>query len=258
MTQTTTAHRARLGFRDGDRGAHTSRTMMLSELAVLLDAAPADAPRARLRELIVDENLLGKRSAENRMNTFKRLSELYALDVSVPVYRLLRRLWEEDAEGRPMLALLCAAARDPLLRGSADRVLDAPEGAVVTPDQLAATVHRPMAASSRKAIGQRLASSWTQAGFLAGVVPKIRVRPHATPGAAAYALALGFMEGGRGGLLLTTPWIRLLDRPADEALALVRLAARRGWVEHRAAGDVMDLRVEALFTDEEKGWCDGQ
>ena len=35
-------------------------------------------------------------------------------------------------------------------------------------------------------------------------------------------------------------------------------ARRRGWVEYRAAGDVMDLRVEALFTDDERGWCDGQ
>jgi len=41
-------------------------------------------------------------------------------------------------------------------------------------------------------------------------------------------------------------------------LGLVRQAARRGWVEYRAAGDVMDLRVDALFTDEERGWCDGQ
>lgn len=258
MTPSPPDHRERLGFRDGDKGTHSSRTMMLGELGTLLDAAPARAPRSRLRELIVDENLLGKRSAGNRLTTFQRLSELYALDVAVPVYGLMRRLWDEDPEGRPLLALLCAGARDPLLRGSAGLVLDAPEGTVVTPDELAATVHRPMAPSSHAAIGRRLASSWSQAGFLAGLTSKTRTRARATVGVAAYALALGFMEGGRGSLLLTTPWTRLLDCPTDEVLALVRQAARRGWVEYRAAGDVMDLRVEALFTDDERGWCDGQ
>ncbi len=258
MTRSASDNRERLGFRDGDKGTHSSRTMMLGELGTLLDAAPPEAPRSRLRELIVDENLLGKRSAGNRLTTFKRLSELYALDVAVPVYRLMRRLWEEDAEGRPLLALLCAVARDPLLRGSAGLVLEAPDGTVLTPHELAATVHRPMATSSRIAIGQRLASSWSQAGFLAGVTNKTRTRARATPGAAAYALALGFMEGGRGSLLLTTPWTRLLDCPPDEVLSLVRQAARRGWIEYRAAGDVMDLRVEALFTAAERGMFDAE
>ncbi len=258
MTRSASDNRERLGFRDGDKGTHSSRTMMLGELGTLLDAAPPEAPRSRLRELIVDENLLGKRSAGNRLSSFKHLSELYALDVSVPMYRLMRRLWQEDEEGRPLLALLCAVARDPLLRGSMGVVLDVPEGAGLTSDKLAATVGRPLAPSTLAAIGRNLASSWTQAGFLAGVMTKTRTRARATPGAAAYALALGFMEGGRGSLLLTTPWTRLLDCPTDEVLALVRQAARRGWVEYRAAGDVMDLRVEALFTDDERGWCDGQ
>lgn len=258
MTRPASDHRERLGFRDDDQGIHSSRTMMLGDLGTLLGAAPPDTPRSRLRELVVEENLLGKRSAGNRRSSFRYLSELYALDVSVPVYRLMRRLWEEDAGGRPLLALLCAVARDPMLRGSAEAVLDAARGSHLPPATLAATVRRPLAATTLKSAGQNLASSWAQAGFLTGVMTKTRTRAHATPGAAAYALALGFMEGGRGSLLLTTPWTRLLDCPTDEVLALVRQAARRGWVGYRAAGDVMDLRVEPLFTDEEREWCDGQ
>lgn len=253
-----TRTRQRLGFRDGDRGTHSSRTLMLTELSALLAAAPADAPRSRLRELIVEENLLGKRSAANRVSSFKHLSELYALDRAVPIFRVMRSLWDEDADGRPMLALMCAAARDPLLRASAGVVLEAPEGSNLTSNELAATIARPLAATTLAAVGRNLASSWTQAGFLAGVMTKTRRRAPATPGAATFALALGFMEGGRGSLLLTTFWTHLLDRSPDEVLTLVRQAARRGWIEYRAAGDVMDLRVEALFTDEERRWCDGQ
>lgn len=250
--------RQRLGFRDGDRGTHSSRTLMFAELSALLATAPRDASRSRLRELIVEENLLGKRSAGNRLSSFKHLSELYALDGAVPIFRVMRRLWDEDADGRPMLALMCAVARDPLLRASAGVVLDTPVGASLPSNQLAATVSRPLAATTLAAIGRNLASSWTQAGFLTGVMTKTRRRAHASPGAAAFALALGFMEGGRGSLLLTTAWTRLLDCPPDDVLTLVKQAARRGWVEYRAAGDVMDLRVEALFADEERGWCDGQ
>jgi len=44
--------RSRLGFRDGDRGTHSSRTLMLRELELLLDATPAGAGVADLRRVI--------------------------------------------------------------------------------------------------------------------------------------------------------------------------------------------------------------
>lgn len=258
MSRPPATHRQLLGFRDGDRGTHSSRTMMLAEMTTLLAALPPSAGRSRAMELVLEENVLGKRSASNRQSSFKRLSELYALDPAVPIYRVLRHLWDNDPEGRPLLALLCAVARDPLLRASAEVVLDAVVGATVTPEALGATVHRPLAPTTRKSISQNLASSWAQAGFLAGVATKTRIRARATPSTAAYALLLGFMEGHRGSLLLATSWIRLLDRAPEDVLVLVRAASRRGLLEYRAAGDVMDLRVDALLTDEERRWCDGQ
>ena len=258
MSRPPTGNRERFGFRDGDKGTHSSRTLMLTELSAVLSSVPPESGMTEYRRAVVEENVLGKRTVTTREHTVRKLKALYGFDPTIPVYRILRRLWDEAPEGRPLLALLCAVARDPLLRGSVDVVLEAAEGAPITPDMLAATVQRPLAATTRISTGQNLASSWAQAGFVAGVMTKTRARATATPGAAAYALALGFMEGHRGSLLLTTPWTRLLDRPADDVLALVRAAARRGLVEYRAAGDVMDLRVDALLTNEERGWCDGQ
>ncbi len=240
MSRPLTSNRERLGFRDGDKGTHSSRTLMLAELSAVLASVPPESGMADFRRAVVEENLLGKRTVTTREHTVRKLKALYGLNPALPVYRIMRGLWDEDPEGQPLLALLCAVARDPLLRGSVDQVLELADGAVITPDALGATVHRPLAATTRRSIGQNLASSWAQAGFLAGVMTKTRTRATATPGAAAYALALGFMEGHRGSLLLTTPWTRL------------------GLVEYRAAGDVMDLRVDALFTNEERGWCDGQ
>ena len=49
-----------LGFRFGDRGTHTSRTMMLDELRATIEGAPADASRADYVAAIVEHNCLGK------------------------------------------------------------------------------------------------------------------------------------------------------------------------------------------------------
>jgi len=258
VSRTPASTRERLGFRDGEKGTHSSRTLMLAELTRLLDATQADASVAEFRHAVVEDNVLGKRTETTREHTVRKLKALYGLDPALPVYRVMRALWPHDEEGRPLLALLCAAARDPLLRASAGTLLDLAIGASLTAAELAAAVSPRFSESTRAATGRNLASSWTQAGFLAGGRTKRRVRANATPGAAAYALALGFMEGGRGSLLLSTPWARLLDRPPEAILNLVQQAARRGWVEYRAAGDVVDLRVEGLFTERERGLCDGQ
>lgn len=231
---------------------------MLAELTQLFAATSRDAGATVFRRVVVEDNVLGKRTATTREHTARKLKALYGLDPALPVYRLMRFFWEQDPDGRPLLALLCAVARDPLVRASADAILDLPGGAIVTSETMSATVSKRFSATTRKAIGANLASSWTQAGFLTGVMTKTRTRARPTPGVAAFALALGLMEGGRGSLLLATHWTRLMDCPHDEVLTLVRQAARRGWVEYRAAGDVVDLRIESLFSDKERELCDDQ
>lgn len=258
MTDATADVRARLGFRDGEKGTHSSRTLMLKELGRVLEVTPADATMSDFRHAVVDENVLGKRSETTREHTVRKLKALYGLDPSVPVYRVMRALWDEDAEARPMLALLCAVARDPLLRASVPIVLDLKVGDVLDPEAFEAPVSPRFSDSTRRAIGKNIASTWAQAGFFDGVMTKTRVSACPTPAVAAYALALGFMEGRRGGLLLTTSWMALLDASPGAILDLVQRAARRGWIEYRAAGDVVDLRVGGLFTEEERGVFDGE
>src|SRR5262249_42684115 len=49
-----------LGFRDGAASVHTSRTLMLAELSLVLQEVGADAPAAAYGSAIVEENVLGK------------------------------------------------------------------------------------------------------------------------------------------------------------------------------------------------------
>jgi hypothetical protein len=107
------------------------------------------------------------------------------------------------------------------------------------------------------ALGRNLASSWTQSSHLAGKLRKTRARATATPPAAAYAAALGYMEGARGKLLLSTVWSRLLDCPANELTSLIQKSARHGWLDYRGVGDVVDIRPKRLFSAEELELCDG-
>ena len=99
---------AAAGFRCGDKGTQTSRTIMLAEIGELLEAVPASAGREAYGAAIVDENVLGKQTLSTRRLTKQRLSELYGLDPRFPIFRVFRRLWPIDAAGRPLLAMLVA------------------------------------------------------------------------------------------------------------------------------------------------------
>ena len=116
------------GFRSGDRGTHTSRTIMLDELTQLLDAVPGEARRQDYADAVTHDNCLGKRTAATRQLSLQRLTELYGLDGRLLLFRALRNLWVGHSSSRPLLALLLALVRDPLLRATAGAVIATPPG----------------------------------------------------------------------------------------------------------------------------------
>ena len=139
------------GFRWGDRGTHTSRTIMLDELRAVLERCPPDASRDDYLTAIHDDNCLGKRTAATRKLSSQRLSELYGLDPSITLFRVMRRCWYADRDAKELLAMLLALARDPLLRASAPSVLGLRLG-----EELA---RQHMTDAIRGAIGERLSDS---------------------------------------------------------------------------------------------------
>ena len=253
---------AGLGFRSGARGTHTSRTIMLADLETLLAAVPKDAKNAEYRHAITSDNALGKKTVATRRLSGQRLSELYGLDVSVPLFRLLRFFWTHDKEGRSILALLCATARDPLLRTTATTILTTSVGDIVPKESLADAVQTETPgrfnASTLDKIARNTASSWTQAGHLQGHRIKRRAHPKVTAAAVAYALALGYLAGTSGQLLLDTFWTRILDLPADHLITLAADASTRSWIKYRQSGSVIEVRFPALLTPEEENSRHGQ
>lgn len=241
------------GLRFGDKGTHTSRTMMLAEITELLEATPPEADRAAYAQAIIEDNALGKQTAATRRLTNQRLGELYALDPSVPIFRVLRRLWTVDEPGRPLIALLCALARDPLLRATAPAVLQLPEGSELIRTTLLDTIreavgHRLNEATLDK-VARNAASSWSQSGHLQGRMRKIRQRVNPTPGSLAAALWLGTVEGLAGEQLLGCPWTRVLDRTGAQLVPTALQAKQLGLIHARIGGGVIEIdasRLDAL------------
>ena len=234
---------ARMGIKAQGGGPHQSKTMMLVELTDLLTAEAAD----RAEDAVVRDNLLGKPSVRARKAALYRLRQLYGVGDNQPICIVLRRLWERDPAGRPMLALLCALARDPAFRAGASAVLGAPLGERVRWPAIAAAFEAQhpgrLGEKMLKSLAQNAASSWTQAGFLRGSVRKERIRAHATPACAAYAALIASVCGFGGMRLIESRWLDALDRPVEDRLALLRQAEGLGLARVRTVGDVMEIDI---------------
>ena len=251
-----------LGFRNGLHGTHTSRTMMLAELTALLAAVPMDAPYERYVEAITEQNVLGKATTATRVESARRVRELYAMEPSVGLFATLRRLWCADEAGRPLLACLCANARDPLLRMTASAVFGLCEGETLRADEVKEAVRAHTGSrlneTSLDNTTRHARASWTQSGHLRGRTPKVRSKAVATPAAAAYALYIGHQAGLRGATLLDSFWVRLLDSTQSETDELAFQASRRGWITYRRIGDVVEVGVLGLEQAVDRGPYGGQ
>ncbi len=229
---------------------------MTSELSLVLDGLPGDSVAARYRQAIIDENLLGKATRSTRLKAARHLTNLYALDPSKTVFRLLRHFWAADQTGKPMLAYLAASARDRLLRECSEIVLGVPRGqtldAFTISEALSERYPARFRATTQHSTAQNLASSWTQAGYLTGKVNKCRSRPNVSPPVATYALALAYLCGLRGKLLLESFWARLLDRTPAELMDLAVEASRQGWLRLKAAGSVVEITFPGLLKPAEE------
>jgi len=244
-----------LGFKIGVSGAHSARTMMLDDLSALIAAAPKGATRQEFNRLVVDENALGKRTTSNRWLTARHLADLYGMDAGIPVFRSLRVFWEHDTPGRPLLAMLCAQARDPLLRTTSDLVLAMKPGETLTSARFAEHFQRAFpdrfSESMLRSLAQNIASSWAQAGFFSGKVRKVRTRPITTPATAAFSLVLGYLCGLRGQILVESGWTRLLDVSRTQIVSLAQEAARRNWLDFKAGGSVYEIAFPQILTQRE-------
>ena len=174
------------------------------------------------------------------------------------MFRSLRFFWQRDVEGQPLLAALCAYARDPLLRATAPFVLGFQEGATLTPEAMEAFIEAQepgrFSKATLKSTARNINSSWTQSGHLAGRVRKVRARAVSTPGTVSLALLLGYVSGLRGESLFKSDYTRMLDCSFEKTIELAENASRRGLISLNRVGQVVEVLFPNLVTAQEMEW----
>jgi hypothetical protein len=228
-------------------GAHSSRTMMLDEITRILIAVPVDSPDEAYRQAILEMNLLGKKTIATREKTMRYLRELYGLSESIPIFSLYRKLCAFDPKSAPLLSLMVSLARDPQLRATADVVLNARTGDIITgeaiQDALRTAFQNRYSQNNIGKISRNAASSWTQAGYLSGRTKKIRIRSQPGPAAMTLCLILGHLGGWHGEQMLTSTWCRILDLSFEQARTLALAGNREGLISMK----IIDTVVEIAF-----------
>jgi hypothetical protein len=166
----------RFGFKLSAGGAHISRTIMLKEITRLLNSSDCANEVEDYNRAVIEENVLGKATESTRQKTLRHLRELYALSSAVPIFSIYRELIKLDPQSAPLLSILIAWARDPLLRATTAAILSASNGDRVSGDdfQQAVTEAYPhqYSANNIGKIARNAASSWTQSGHLTGRAKK--------------------------------------------------------------------------------------
>ena len=89
-------------------------------------------------------------------------------------------------------------------------------------------------------------SSWTQSGHLQGLVKKTRTKANSNTSACVFALAIGYLAGYRGRILLDTIWMRALDATDYEIQEYLQRAMKKGWIRYHQSGGMIEIN----FSDE--------
>lgn len=232
-------------FALGSLRTTASHTIGVPHLVELLRVVPADQPHERYREVVVDENALGRPTHTGRQRSFRHLRELYFLDPTRLEFAAMRRLWDVDPEARPLLAGILAFTRDGILRASFPAIQQAPAGSIVTSGDLTKAVTAvygaDLSVETLGKTGRNTGACWTQTGHLVGRTKKVRQTVEPFPAAVAFAAFLGHLSGNRGVSVLDTPWAALLDLPHETGLNALRTAHKQGLIDLLVAGNVVDL-----------------
>ena len=246
----------KLGFKFGINGVHAARTMMFSDIQKLLRHASSQATRDDYKQLVVSENLLGKPSSKARELAFRHLVDLYDLDLTNPLFRMLLQVWHLDESAQPVLALLVALARDPLLRKTKTLILEKQLGESLHREEMEALLEKEFpqrfSEASLKSFAQNVNGTWTDAGYLVGRNRKHRSTPVLTPEILTFALFLGHLEGRSGTRLFSSTWMSILPGSPDELESLVKSASDRGQLVFMNAGGVKEIRFPGALSKEEE------
>ena len=245
MSATLSKQEEILGFSNG--GVMSSRSVMQPELKLLLQAADAQADINTLQTLVVEQDVLHKPSAANRLKTFNFLKRLYGLNLQQALYREFIRLAKLSPSDFCVLAGTLAFAREPLLSDCAEIVLAVEVGKSLGREDFEYWIRQQKPGSFSESMyisfSHNLYASFYQLGFLGEAGGKIRIRKRrdVSPAAVAYTAFIDWLNGLNGMSLLEGKFMKTLELSKDECLTLISSAGQQGLLRVALAGGVLQL-----------------
>ena len=144
-----------------------------------------------------------------------------------------------------MLALQLAVARDPLLRGSMDTILQHSPGEIITRNDIEAYLASDdpdrFSTASLTSFARNINGTWTQAGYLRGKTKKTRTQAKISFVNTAYALLLAQCQDLSGQRMFTSQWCKLLDQEQESLYHLAYTASLKGLISFKHASDVIEV-----------------
>ncbi len=245
-----------LGFSNNKFGGHSSRSMMLNEMRMLVSSLPLTVSIHDFAKAIVDENILEKPTLSSRRKSLSHLVELYGLDQSKALFRVFWDFAHSDTDSLPQLCVVCAYARDPQLRYSFEFVRNLRQGEVLSridmEQHLENGFPNRFSPAMKKSMAQNVNTSWTFSGHLEGKVKKIRQVPEPRPVSAAYAMFVGYLTGLRSLSLLDSAYASLVSSSRSQLQAALSLASAKGLLSLKQAAGIVEFDFSSLLTPKEQ------
>ena len=246
-----------LGFSSAKGGGHSARSMMFYEMRDLVQRTPIDVKEDNFGKAIVGENVLGKPTLGSRTKSLRHLTELYGLDPSKALFRVLWQFGHSDLLSLPQLCLVCTYARDAQLRQSFELIRSLRPGEALErssmEQQLESGFPGRFSPATKKSMAQNVNTTWTFGGHLVGKTKKTRQVPQPRPSSAAYAMFVGYLTGLRGEQLLDSAFGALVSSSRSQLLSALRLASSKGLLSLKNVAGIVEFDFSGFLTPAELG-----
>jgi len=246
-----------LGFSKASIGGHSARSMMFMEMRALVRSMPLTVTKNDFTKAIVEENILEKPTLISRKKSLRHLMEIYGMDPSKALFRVLWQLGPADLESLPQLCLVCAYARDPQLRHSFELIRTLRVGEVLARSDMEQHLEKGFpnrfSPAMKKSMAQNVNTTWTFGGHLVGRAIKTRRLTEPRPISAVYAMFVGYLTGLRGERLLDSAFAALVTSSRSTLQASLSLASAKGLLSLKQAGGVVEFDFSNLLTPVEQG-----
>jgi hypothetical protein len=232
-------------------------TAMWVEMQTLLAHGIAGKSKTELQSLVVEGNILAKRTRANRLEVWKKLSARYLLDPEHPAFRaFLENFYlETSTSQRGLLAYLLFAANDALVRRIGVEWLSprfSKSGSVLKTEDLEAFVVRlgteqPSVAqwsvTTRRRVLQHYLGAVRDFGLAQGKMQKRVLRPHVGSRPTVFAIRLAALQGLKPREVVQSEWFRLLGLDLNSTLTKLYQLNAEGLARFRVQGDVIELSL---------------